>query len=44
MRCERCGKPGCDVQGEAILCENCLSLVIREWKIRFEEFGKLAAS
>ena len=43
VRCERCGKPGADVQGEAVLCESCLSLVIREWRIKFEEIGELSA-
>lgn len=42
LRCERCGKPGSDIQGEAILCDTCISLVIREWKIKHEEFGELA--
>jgi hypothetical protein len=27
--------------GEAILCETCLALILREWKIRQEEFGQL---
>lgn len=41
-RCERCGKAGCDVVGEAVLCEVCLGLVVREWKIAFQTFGELA--
>jgi hypothetical protein len=41
MKCERCGKLGADVQGEAVLCEQCLSLIVQEWKIRHEEFGEL---
>lgn len=42
QKCERCGRPGCDVEGEAVLCSECIALVIREWRIRFEEFGELA--
>jgi hypothetical protein len=41
MRCERCGRPGADILGEVILCEPCLGLVLREWKIHFAEFGDL---
>ena len=41
MKCDRCGKPGSDVHGEAVLCEMCLCLILREWRIRFEEFGAL---
>ena len=41
LKCERCGRPGSDVLGEACLCEECLAVVVREWKIRFEEFGQL---
>ena len=44
MKCERCGKPGADVCGEACLCETCVSLIIREWRIRHDEFGELQAS
>lgn len=41
MKCQRCGKPGADILGECSLCELCLAAIIREWKIRFEEFGAL---
>lgn len=44
MKCERCGRPGSEVcGGEAVLCELCLVQVIREWKIRFSEYGILSA-
>ena len=42
MKCERCGKAGADVLGEAVLCDGCLCLIVREWKVKFEEFGELA--
>jgi hypothetical protein len=42
MKCERCGRPGFDIQGEVVLCDTCLAQVIREWKIHFEELGELA--
>jgi len=41
MKCDRCGMPGSDVHGEAVLCETCLCLILREWRIRFDEFGSL---
>lgn len=41
MKCERCGRAGADILGEACLCETCLTMVIREWKIKFEEIGEL---
>jgi len=44
MKCERCGRDGVDVCGEIILCEACLSLIVREWHIKHDEFGKLTAS
>jgi hypothetical protein len=44
MKCERCGKPGCDVQGECVLCADCLSLIVREWRIKHAEFGELKES
>jgi hypothetical protein len=43
MKCERCGKPGADLLGECVLCEQCLALIIREWRIKHEEFGELTA-
>lgn len=43
MKCERCGKPGADVLGEGCFCETCLALLIREWKIRFDEIGEIAS-
>ncbi len=36
MNCDRCGRPGSDVLGEVVLCEGCLCLVVREWKLKFE--------
>ena len=41
MNCERCGKHGADIAGEVVLCELCLSLIVREWKVRHDEFGVL---
>src|SRR5215471_1115631 len=44
LKCERCGKPGADIAGEFVLCqgnEGCLSLVLREWRVKHEEFGEL---
>jgi DNA-directed RNA polymerase subunit RPC12/RpoP len=42
LKCERCGSTSAaDIEGEAILCQLCLSLVLREWRIRFQEFGQL---
>jgi hypothetical protein len=43
MRCERCGKPGHDVEGEVCLSDTCLALIVREWKVRHDEFGQLAS-
>ena len=43
MKCERCGKAGAiDVEGEAILCDLCLAMVIREWKVKFDELNELS--
>ena len=41
MKCERCGRTGADISGEVVLCDECLALIVREWKIRREEFGEL---
>jgi hypothetical protein len=41
MTCERCGLPGAEIAGEVTLCETCLVQILREWKIRHEEFGAL---
>ncbi len=43
MKCERCGRPGADVLGEVVLCEECLCLVLREWRIKHAEFGELTS-
>jgi ribosomal protein L37E len=43
MKCERCGMPGFDVQGEVCLCTQCLSEIVRDWKVQHEEFGELAS-
>ena len=42
MTCERCGLVGHDVVGEVVLCDECLGLVVREWRISFDEIGVLA--
>jgi hypothetical protein len=41
MKCERCGCLGADILGEAVLCEECLVLIVREWRVKREEFGQL---
>ena len=41
QRRERCGRSGHDVEGEVVLRSECLSLVLREWRIRFNEFRQL---
>ena len=44
MKCERCGRPTSDIGGEIPLCDSCLALIIREWKIRHDEYGELTQS
>jgi hypothetical protein len=44
MKCERCGKPATDNDSEIPLCDSCLTLIVREWKIRHDEYGELAKS
>jgi hypothetical protein len=43
LPCERCGRPGHDVIGEGVFCNEDLARIIREWRIRFErlEMGEL---
>lgn len=43
MNCERCGKPVCDVIGEAALCETCPESDYPRMESEHEEFGALAS-
>jgi hypothetical protein len=42
--CERCAelKP-CETFDQVVLCDECLALILLEWRIRRQEFGKLSA-
>jgi uncharacterized protein (UPF0212 family) len=42
VNCERCGQPGQDIEGAAVVCRECLVRIVREWQIRDEEFRELA--
>ena len=44
IRCDRCGetKP-CEIFDTVVLCDPCLVMVLKEWRIRRMEFGELSA-
>jgi len=45
MKCERCGTfENCETFDTLTLCERCLLLILKEWRIRHSEFVELAAS
>lgn len=42
-RCERCGThDNCETFDSLTLCEYCLLLIVREWRIRKSDFAELA--
>jgi hypothetical protein len=42
MRCERCGTDqNCERFDALVLCEACLLLILKEWRVRRSEFGAL---
>jgi hypothetical protein len=45
MRCERCGSSeGAEQLGSIVLCEDCVALILKEWKLRRDEFAELTVS
>jgi hypothetical protein len=43
VRCERCGETkDCQSLAQMFLCQLCLILILREWRIRKEDFAELA--
>lgn len=41
-RCDRCGEGNdCETFGGIPLCEECIVLVVKEWRIKRDEFGAL---
>jgi hypothetical protein len=42
MKCERCGSDESLEKFDAVaLCDDCLLLIVAEWRIRRSEFGEL---
>jgi hypothetical protein len=44
VRCDRCqDAKDCERFDTVTLCDDCLILILREWRIRRREFGELAS-